>query len=84
MFVTILCAAMTTALPLFIIFHLYNIVRGDTTNESIKRGDYIDYYDKKLQMILNFKKKKEKQEKEAEKEKQKKTSKSKKVNLKVN
>lgn len=43
-----MCAIMGFTLLLFVLYHLYLVSKGQTTNERVKKNDDIDYYQKEL------------------------------------
>ena len=43
-----MCAIMGFTLLLFVLYHLYLVSKGQTTNERVKKNDDIDYYEKEL------------------------------------
>lgn len=43
-----MCAIMGFTLLLFVLYHLFLISKGQTTNERVKKNDDIDYYEKEL------------------------------------
>ena len=45
-FLIIMCAIMGTTLLIFVSYHFYLIGVGQTTNERVKKSDYIDYLKK--------------------------------------
>jgi hypothetical protein len=47
-FLIVMCAIMGFTLLLFVLYHLYLVSKGQTTNERVKKNDDIDYYEKEL------------------------------------
>jgi len=47
-FLIVMCAIMGFTLLLFVLYHLYLVSKGQTTNERVKKNDDIDYYQKEL------------------------------------
>lgn len=45
-FLIVMCAIMGFTLFLFVMYHLYLISNGTTTNERVRKNDDIDYYSK--------------------------------------
>ena len=45
-FLIIMCAIMGITLLIFVSYHFYLIGQGQTTNERVKKNDYIDYLKK--------------------------------------
>jgi hypothetical protein len=43
-----MCAIMGFTLLLFVLYHLYLVSKGQTTNERVKKNDDVDYYEKEL------------------------------------
>ncbi len=42
-FINVMCAIMGITLFIFVSYHFYLIAQGQTTNERVKKNDYIDY-----------------------------------------
>ena len=47
-FLIVMCAIMGFTLLLFVLYHLYLVSKGQTTNERVKKNDDVDYYEKEL------------------------------------
>lgn len=45
-FLIIMCGIMGVTLFIFVSYHFYLIGQGQTTNERVKKNDYIDYLKK--------------------------------------
>lgn len=55
-FLIIMCAIMGVTLFIFVSYHFYLVKEGQTTNERIKKNDYVDYLKKEqkaIQKIIN-------------------------------
>lgn len=50
-FLIIMCAIMGVTLFIFVSYHFYLVKEGQTTNERIKKNDYIDYLKKEQKAI---------------------------------
>lgn len=50
-FIIIMCAIMGVTLFIFVSYHFYLVKEGQTTNERIKKNDYIDYLKKERKEI---------------------------------
>lgn len=46
-----MCAIMGVTLFIFVSYHFYLVKEGQTTNERIKKNDYIDYLKKERKEI---------------------------------
>ena len=46
-----MCAIMGFTLFLFVMYHLYLISNGTTTNERVRKNDDIDYYSKEIKSV---------------------------------
>ena len=51
-----MCAIMGVTLFIFVSYHFYLIKEGQTTNERVKKNDYIDYLKKEKKNLEKFKK----------------------------
>jgi palmitoyltransferase len=56
-FLIVMCAIMGFTLFLFVMYHLYLINNGTTTNERVRKNDEIDYYSKEIKNCDKLKKK---------------------------
>ena len=54
-FVTILCICMSVMLTLFFIYHLWMALKNTTTNERAKRSDLIYYFERKANLLQEWK-----------------------------
>lgn len=50
-----MCAIMGITLFIFVLYHLYLIGVGQTTNERVKKNDDIDYYTKEIKTCKQIK-----------------------------
>ena len=50
-FLIVMCAIMGFTLFLFVMYHLYLISNGTTTNERVRKNDDIDYYSKQIKSV---------------------------------
>lgn len=46
-----MCAIMGITLFIFVSYHFYLVGKGQTTNERVKKNDYIDYLRKQKKYI---------------------------------
>ena len=53
-FIIVMCAIMGITLFIFVSYHFYLIGKGQTTNERVKKNDYIDYLRKQKKYIEKF------------------------------
>jgi hypothetical protein len=52
-----MCAIMGFTLFIFVMYHLYLIGKGQTTNERVKKNDEIDYYAKEIKTSAKIREK---------------------------
>lgn len=53
-FLIIMCAIMGITLLIFVSYHFYLISQNQTTNERVKKNDYIDYLKKEQRNLKRF------------------------------
>lgn len=53
-FLIVMCAIMGITLFIFVSYHFYLIGVGQTTNERVKKNDYIDYLKKQKKAIKKY------------------------------
>jgi palmitoyltransferase len=53
-FLTIMCAILGITLFIFVCYHFYLIGEGQTTNERVKKNDYIHYLRREQTAIKKF------------------------------